>query len=152
MHLGLDFVRGNNLLAEYDGDAIVFGKKHEENAKLLNVIEKEVDVRPKIHDVEVCPNTFLHTDVDQLDIGDTSIPFKYMSEIKSLFNDVYKNAIRPVKPKNAYTMKIELQNNKTFNFPPRRLSNAQKLEIESQVNKLLQECVIQESNSAFASM
>lgn len=149
--LGTDFIRRKNLLAEYDGDAIVFGKKNEEHRGVLNVLATENNFRPDIYDVEVSSGTFLNTDVDQLDIGDARIPFKYITDIKSLFNNVYENGIRPIKPENLYSMKIELQVNKTFNFPPRRLSNSQKLEVESQINKLLQEGVIQDSNSSYAS-
>ncbi|XP_062714133.1 uncharacterized protein LOC134290919 [Aedes albopictus] len=151
--LGSDFVTSNNLIVEYDGRSIQFASKNRLTAaQTLNLASATDGPLFEINNIEVSTDTFLKTDVDILDIGDSGTSLSDTNRIKSLFIEMYGNSdLRPDQPDIEHTMRIDLTDNRPFNFCPRRLSHSQKIEVESQIDKLLKEGIITESNSPYAS-
>lgn len=153
--LGSDFVKHNNLLVEYDARSILFKCNPADGMSApmtpFNNLSMNDDLHPDIYNIEVSTDTFLKIDVDDLDIGDNTITLEHINGIKFLFTNSYVRGLKPSKPDFTYTMSIELNDKRPFNFTPRRLSHSRKIEIETQIAKLLQDGIIKESNSPYAS-
>lgn len=58
---------------------------------------------------------------------------------------------RPIEPKVKCEMKLTLDNVKPFNCPPRRLSYAEKIELQKLLDEYLEKKYIQPSESEFVS-
>lgn len=63
----------------------------------------------------------------------------------------YIDAVKPNEPENDYEMRIELTQNKSLYFTPKRLSHTESIEMEKQIKDLLERGIIRASNSEYAS-
>ena len=148
--LGTDFVKSNALIVQYNGNTIQFAKLlGQHNVESEKSVTFGID-RFDINDIEVSQDTITN-EFDKLNIGDDQMAFEHIAKVKSLFTNNYYDAFKPIEAEHKYIMKIDLIENKPFNFSARRLSHIQKLEVEKQIEKLLADGVITESNSPYAS-
>lgn len=103
----------------------------EDESKILNI---DVD-SPNDSGPEINPNT----------------PFKYMQQLKELYDKYYVQAHRPKVPKTKTELHLRLKNNKPFQFTCRHLSFFEKNELKKILNDLLDQGIIQSSDSEYSS-
>lgn len=87
---------------------------------------------------------------DSLILGD-SISLNHRETLKSLITNKYLKAVRPTVPNTSYLMKLNLMDHKPFNCPPRRISYAEKQELQKVIDDYKAKGIIRSSESEYAS-
>lgn len=140
--LGRDFLRKTNA-------KILFGEtiSNESEIKIRNCDCKgDIDFDEMIMSIDTC------NEVEEMNLkigDDVSHKLRIATEI--IFRKTYLEMPRPAEPEVRVEMKINVDNIKPFNCPPRRLSYAEKQELQKILDDLLENGVIRVSESEFAS-
>lgn len=140
--LGRDFLKKTN-------SKILFCETNtnESETKIMNygnLGDKDFD--EMIMSIEVCDDE----EKVNLKMGEDA-PYKLRIATEEIFRKTYIEMQRPVEPEVRLDMKINVENVKPFNCPPRRLSYAETQALQNILDDLLEKGVIRVSESEFAS-
>lgn len=160
--LGRDFLHKTNskivlFNSEIDGTEVPLAAKYsqeilnkrEENNKILKTTtdaQQSEEFEKQIMAIDI----FSHSHEFDLKIGE-NVPRHYVTELNKIFLQTYVQMERPEIPKVRCEMKLTLDNPKPFNCPPRRLSYAEKQELQKILDEYIEKGVIRSSESEFAS-
>ena len=104
----------------------------------------------------ICENSFdellaMIQEENLLDIGDDKLTCSKIKEVEKIFNEFYRDYVRPDEPLNVHTIEVKFKKFEDYHVNPQRFSVYEKQELNKMIKELLDSGVIKESESPHTS-
>lgn len=141
--LGRDFLNITN-------SKIMIGESEKENK--VHKLQNEFDLDENTEFEKAIMALENYTDKNDINLNvQENVPHEVKSTLEKIFRNTYVNLERPEEPEIKFEMKINLDNLKPFNCPPRRLAYAEKQALQKIIDELLENKIIRVSESEYTS-
>ncbi|XP_037929193.1 uncharacterized protein LOC119663656, partial [Teleopsis dalmanni] len=122
--------------------------QHDPTEQLINFNQKNKDCDENtINDLM---NIEYHEPIHEISVNNSDVDYNTRKKFNMLYED-YVNRKRPDEPEIKCEMKLILNDDKPFQYHPRRLSYHEKQQVESIIDELMRKKVVRPSNSEYAS-